>query len=363
MMLYMMTKQVDPAQMLKQAVTVENGHKAVQEAVKLVKQLSDMVDKLKGEAATNKRKVDDVTKQLETIKKKVNTGKAWLSWKLTEGSMKPDLCLADEIDVPPLNQRWNVESLTQLEEPPTKLQKVIRSVPHSSHGSNGALMVNTEIPKIPCDVIGNVFPSWVLHVLELGYQIEQVLVQVPSLVECIHKVCGMDVPIWSGANFPDLIGAWAPQGDETVCFVDGRVTSGLLTTLLNVGIQEVVSTQTPWQGCQGWYSTFIAVPHSEVGGVTTWTITITWHSRSVLLGFPVLERTAQRDAATVLSHSTFGRHFLTPPTNVFVEPLCCLNLGLVQHPYYHGNRWLAPGKVGLGSPGPPPVLNSGSHSD
>jgi phage shock protein A len=72
----MMTKQVDPAQMLKQAVTVENGHKAVQEAVKLVKQLSDTVDKLRGEAATNKRKVDDVTNQLETLKNKVNTGKA-----------------------------------------------------------------------------------------------------------------------------------------------------------------------------------------------------------------------------------------------------------------------------------------------
>jgi hypothetical protein len=80
----------------------------------------------------------------------------------------------------------------------------------------------------------------VLHVLELGYRIEQVLVQVPSLVECIHKVCGVDLPICSKANFPELIGALAPQGEETVCFVDGRITSGLLTTLLNVGIQEVV---------------------------------------------------------------------------------------------------------------------------
>jgi hypothetical protein len=34
------------------------------------------VEKLKGEAATAKRKVDNVTNQLETLKKKVNTGKA-----------------------------------------------------------------------------------------------------------------------------------------------------------------------------------------------------------------------------------------------------------------------------------------------
>jgi hypothetical protein len=76
MTLNMITEPVDPAQMLTQAVMVENGHKAVPEAVKSVKQLSDMVDKLKGEAATNKRKVDDFTNQLETLKKKVNTGKA-----------------------------------------------------------------------------------------------------------------------------------------------------------------------------------------------------------------------------------------------------------------------------------------------
>jgi hypothetical protein len=75
MTLYMMTERVDPAQMVKQAATVETGHKAVQEALKLVKQLSDTVDKLKVEAATSKRKVDDVANQMETLKKKVNAGK------------------------------------------------------------------------------------------------------------------------------------------------------------------------------------------------------------------------------------------------------------------------------------------------
>jgi hypothetical protein len=43
----MMTEQVDPEQIMKRAATVENGHKAVQEAVKLVKQLSETVDKLR----------------------------------------------------------------------------------------------------------------------------------------------------------------------------------------------------------------------------------------------------------------------------------------------------------------------------
>jgi hypothetical protein len=52
MTLYMMTERVDPAQMIKQSVTVENGQKAVQDALKLVKQLSETVDKLKVEGAT-----------------------------------------------------------------------------------------------------------------------------------------------------------------------------------------------------------------------------------------------------------------------------------------------------------------------
>jgi uncharacterized protein YqgV (UPF0045/DUF77 family) len=65
----------DPAQMVKQATTVEAGHKAVQEALKLVKQLLDTVDKVKVEAVTTKRKVDDVTNQFETLQKKVNAGK------------------------------------------------------------------------------------------------------------------------------------------------------------------------------------------------------------------------------------------------------------------------------------------------
>jgi hypothetical protein len=60
--------------MVKQAATVETGHKAVQDALKLVK-LSDTVDKLKVKAATNKRKVDNVSNQMETLKKKVNAAK------------------------------------------------------------------------------------------------------------------------------------------------------------------------------------------------------------------------------------------------------------------------------------------------
>jgi uncharacterized coiled-coil DUF342 family protein len=69
MTLYMMTKHVDPAQMTKLVTTMEGGHKSVQEAVKQVKQLADLIDKLKAESAAAKRKANDLSNQLETLKK------------------------------------------------------------------------------------------------------------------------------------------------------------------------------------------------------------------------------------------------------------------------------------------------------
>jgi hypothetical protein len=106
-------------------------------------------------------------------------------------------------------------------------------------------MVTTNVPKKPCVVIGKVFPSWLLQVPELGHQAEQLLVQFPSHVVCIHKICSADVPIWSQANLPELVAALSPQGEGAVCFIDGCVTLGLLAALTNVGIQEVVFMQTP----------------------------------------------------------------------------------------------------------------------
>jgi hypothetical protein len=75
MTLYMMTERVDPAQMTKLVTTMEGGHKSVQEALKQVKQMADSFDKFKAESAASKRKIDDLSNQLETLKKKVNTGK------------------------------------------------------------------------------------------------------------------------------------------------------------------------------------------------------------------------------------------------------------------------------------------------
>jgi hypothetical protein len=126
-----------------------------------------------------------------------------------------------------------------------------------------------------------------------------------------------------------------------VCFLDARVTAGLLEVLDVAGIGEVFSTQTPRRPGWGWFSAFVNVPHSQVGGVTTRVVLVVRHTKTVLTGFPLpLELTAQRDAAIVLSHSTFGRYFRPKPDSVLVEPLHCLNLGSIQHPYYHGHGWL-----------------------
>jgi hypothetical protein len=215
--------------------------------------------------------------------------------------------------------------------------------------------------KKPCVVIGDCFPNWLLHVSELGYRVNQVLVRSPSHVSFIHKICGADVPVWSGGDLRLLVATLSLVEGTVVCFVNGRITSGLLDALGVVGIQDVVSTQTPWHSCSGWHSVFVVVPHQEVGGVTTQVVTLVRHSRLSLKGLPLLlPITAQRDAATVLAHSTFGCYFWPQPMDTLVEPLRCFNLGLVSHPYYHGHGWL-PAMLDRNTRVLIPVLNSSSN--
>jgi hypothetical protein len=206
--------------------------------------------------------------------------------------------------------------------------------------TEGCLII-LDTPQKPCIVIGDFFPSWLLHVSEVGYRVDHVLVKKPSYVSCIHTICSAEVPVWSGGNLSLMVSRLSLTEDTVVCFVDGRITSGLLAVLLMVGIQDVISTQTPRRSCSGWNSIFVTVPHSEVGGVTTRVVTLWRHSRVSLEGLPhMLPITAKRDAATVLSHSTFGWYFPTRPLDTVVEPLRCFNLGSESHPYYHGYGWL-----------------------
>jgi hypothetical protein len=190
-------------------------------------------------------------------------------------------------------------------------------------------------------VIGDSFSSWLIHVPELGFRVDQVIVKSPCHVAFIHRVCGDDVPVWCGTDWRTLVSTLSLHEDLKVCLLDGQVTLGLLEVLEGVGIVEVLSTQTPQQACRLWQSAFVVVPHSEVGGVTTQVVTIVRHSKESLSGLPTpLVLTAQRDAATVLLHATFGRYFQPKPENTLIDPLRCPNLGTISNPFYHGYGWL-----------------------
>jgi hypothetical protein len=218
-----------------------------------------------------------------------------------------------------------------------------------------------DAPKKPCIVIGDCFPNWLLHVSTLGYRVEQVLVRSSVHASLIHKICGPDVPVWSGGDLRLLVAGLSLAKGTIVCFVDARITSGLLDALGVVGIQDVISTQTPRRPCFGWHSVFVDVPHHEVGGVTTRVITLVRHSRGLLKGLPLLlPIVAPRDASTVLSHSTFGRYFRPKPLTTLVEPLRCMNLGSMSHPYYHGHGWL-PAMLDRSTRVLTPVLNSSTN--
>jgi hypothetical protein len=188
--------------------------------------------------------------------------------------------------------------------------------------------------------------------------VEHVLLTLLCYVSLIHKICCADVPVWCSSNLADLLSGLSLQVKWIVVLLDGRVTTGLLDTLGCAGFGDVISTQTPRRPCRGWQSVFVNVPHLQVGGVTTRVVSVVRHSKTALTGLPLpLEITAERDAATVLSHSTFGRYFRLKPKGILVEPLQCLNPGSSQHPYYHGHGWL-PAVLGRNIRVLTPVLNS-----
>jgi hypothetical protein len=71
MTLFMMTERVDPAQLTKVMTLVEAGNKAALDASKQVKTLTDSLEKVKSEAAAQKRKYDDLRSEVEALKRKV----------------------------------------------------------------------------------------------------------------------------------------------------------------------------------------------------------------------------------------------------------------------------------------------------
>jgi hypothetical protein len=197
---------------------------------------------------------------------------------------------------------------------PLKLRRIIVAATHSLRGiTRGVLSIRTPMPK-PCVVLGEAFPSWLFHTDELSLEIRHVSVQNPVYMGCIHKVCGATVPVWSGPDLSTLVSSWPPNTDVRICLLDGRVTPKLLGSLSSVGVDEVISTQTPRRPCVGWHSVCIRVPHFEVGGVTIRVVPIVRHSRRICPSPVRLEVAVQRDASTVLSHSTLAGIFDHSPS-------------------------------------------------
>jgi hypothetical protein len=129
---------------------------------------------------------------------------------------------------------------------PPKLRKMVQEASYALQGvTNGSLWVDSSDCKVPCLVIGGAFSSWLFHVHELGYQVDQVLVKSPLHLNLVHKICGDTVLVWCGGDLEGVVSALSLHRDVTVCFLDGRITGGLMEALAAVGIEEVVSTQTP----------------------------------------------------------------------------------------------------------------------
>jgi hypothetical protein len=67
-----------------------------------------------------------------------------------------------------LRQRRAADTFDEHEARPSKIRQV-RSVDHALRGLTDGILHVLDAPKKPCIVIGSFFPSWLLHILELGY--------------------------------------------------------------------------------------------------------------------------------------------------------------------------------------------------
>jgi hypothetical protein len=257
---------------------------------------------------------------------------------------------------------WAEGGLEQLMRP-MKQSKTAVMKTHTMRGlTSGVVRVHCgNRPRKKCVVLGDSFPSWILHLPSLGFEITHILLKSTQYLALIRRLCGLVVPIWSGSEWEKSVSLWPRLDKDAVAFVDGRAGEGILALLSGIGIDDVYSTYSPCQPSKGWYNRHVTVTHSSVGGVTTKDIIVVQHSRAgVETCKPNVLLAVQRDATTVLSHSTFGYHFRPKPLCNIVDPLRCENLGTMTYPYYHGGGWL-PGVLDRQVKVLTPVLNSTKH--
>jgi hypothetical protein len=192
--------------------------------------------------------------------------------------------------------------------------------------TKGALLLRDQPPK-HFVVLGDSFPQWLLHVVELGYEICHVLVKGPLYLRCF-------VAHWYPFGAEPTWVCWFLIGPQTLEISLALLTVGsqpnyTFRVLSLVGVEQVVSTQIPRRSCLGWHLTFIRVPHSEVGGVTTQIITLIGHSRNFLQEPDALELTVKGDAALFCLTQLLGIIFGLSPTNWWSSPCNVSTLALI----------------------------------
>jgi hypothetical protein len=216
-------------------------------------------------------------------------------------------------------------------------------------------------PMKHCVILGADFPSWVLHVRTLGFCVDQILVHERTHVERLQAICGAGTKVWSGRDWRSGMTGWTFLDQDITAFVDGRVTTQVVSLLASVGISNIFSTQRPRGYFKGWYSRGVIMDHTAVGGVTSTILSVFRHCKEEFVesrGNSFTYR--QRDASTVLTQSVFGAHFRAKPVETYPNLLRVLNLGTEVHPVFHGFGWM-PGDLDTSTRILVPVLNSRQH--
>jgi hypothetical protein len=92
---------------------------------------------------------------------------------------------------------------------------------------SGIVKVRSDISLKPCVVFGDVLPSWLFLLRELGFEAIFVVLKSEQYLSEVEALVGNKCGIWCGRNWSGLTSS-APrfEGRRCVGFVEGRVTGG-----------------------------------------------------------------------------------------------------------------------------------------
>jgi hypothetical protein len=197
-----------------------------------------------------------------------------------------------------------------------------------------------------CVVFGDVMPSWLPCLGELGLRAVLVFLKTDEHLDAVEALVDDECMILSGQDWR-VFGSRLPtfESRQVIGLIDGRLTTDIALLARTMQMHSLSSTMAARRPVAGWAGHKVRVEHTLVGGVTACHPRIhRYDNRDVEYKVLAIPQSAPRDVGTVLSAVASSFHFRAAPDDHAVVPLAVVNLGNSSHPVYHGGG-LLPGLI------------------